>query len=474
MRMAFTSLFAVLLVLAVLVPLGAQEEPAAKPKPEDKKKEADAGPTPEMMLEAQKYFPMAKGNWWEYKMQFESSDDMPVPPEEILSEVPRLEVSEITKNGCRIKPAGDSQFGVFMPSEVIVKDGFILQDMLDMGSKMKVLKLPPKKGDKWTSSAANPADPNETLEVQHSVGAVETVETPAGKFSGAVRVVSRFNIPQMGPGSDAMGITITMWYAPGVGLVKQVFGSPMGSVSVVLKKFHVKSTGDKAIAAAAKMSELVVIASLGEGQSEEGRSADPVDRELAGKAARELARRRAEKIEKGETVKFRLVVERVLKGRLKEKEIIVCAKQEIAEGEWLLFLGKLDKEGFPLAGPILPAQEEIIKKMDAILNPPKPRTLAEMFTGADFVIMGKAIVKEDRGAFSYWVFKIEKLLKGDTSRSHLDVLLTEGMLFFEGERYILILKAGRHYGRRLYELVGTRIEKYSKEKLQEYEEALDK
>ena len=65
-------------------------------------------------------------------------------------------------------------------------------------------------------------------------------------------------------------------------------------------------------------------------------------------------------------------------------------------------------------------------------------------------------------------------MKGDGSRSHLDVLLNEEMVFAEGARYILALKAVEHQGRKMYEIEGDKVEEYSEEKLEAYTKALRK
>ncbi len=481
MRSFVVWLIAVCFVVAVVPALYAQEgqdekpqQPAEKPAPEKEGQEKkEAQPSAEMMLEAQKYHPMEKGDWWEYKMKFEVTDeDAPQLPEGMFPEKLRMKVTETKKNGCHIEPEQQNPFGMGMARDVVVKDGFILLDaMLGLGSEMKALKLPPKKGEKWESTLTSPMDPTGKMTVRSSIAGIESIETPAGKFAKAVCVVSIF---EMGDPDEGMNeqVTIKMWFAPGVGLVKQMIGTPMGSIVLLLQKYQVKSAGDRIIKAALAASELVVIASIKKTEVAENLS----EEEAAKLKAQEEARlkERSLKLEKGEAVQLSLVVEKVLKGKLEEKEIVVSATTQIAQGKWVLFLGKLRKEGYPLIGPTLPAQDEILKSLDAIINPPKPKTLAARVEAAQFVVVGKAVVKEDRGDFSYWVFQIDKALKGDTTRTHIDVLLTEGLEFTEGERYILTLKAGEHHGRKLFEVLGQKADEFSEKKLQEYEEALKK
>lgn len=484
MRILSALMMTVLLLSAGAYELYAQDVPKEEPKAAgEKKADKEAAPPSAMMLEAMKYFPMDKGNWWEYKLKFET-DNSEIPlPDELQEQVQRIEVEEVSEKGCRLNPGKDGGFSPFAPVNVVVRDGFIVQGGGVGGGEARILKLPPKKGDKWTSTIQNPADPQANLVVKHSVASIDTLQTLAGKFNDVVCVVSFYNIPEMGPGSGGMGFSMTAWYAPGVGLVQQEMTWPMGVFTLLLKKYHVKGAGDRVIAAAAAASELVVIAGPRKLEPPENLSKEEAARWLEEQKAtqelerliREAAKRLPEEAGKEpDKICSRLVVKKVLKGKLGESEIVVSAAHEIAEGVWVLFLGKLGKEGYPLAGPILPAQQEILGRLGPILNPPKPRSLAETLAGSDFVIVGRAVVKEERGSFSYWVFEVEKALKGDGSRSHLDVLLPEGMVFIEGARYLLALKVVERQGRKLYEIEGEKAEEYSGEKLEAYRQALQK
>ncbi len=442
MKTAITCLVAAFLILLALPLLQAQD----KPKKEGQQKEEAALP-PEMMLEAQKYFPMDKGNWWEYKIEVELPEDETETPE-----IPnqRMEIVKTTKTGCRIRVPDEMPKILFPADEIIVKDGFIIQSSKKERVKLKIVKLPPKKGDEWTSTVTNPMNRNEKVIVRHTVAAVETVETPAGKFSGAVPVVSRFVVPGPGPGGQAMRITITMWFAPGVGVVKQLLLTPMVNISASLVNFHVKDPLSKLIAAAVAASELIVTGSFKKPEEKQ------------------------ENEESEDVSKVHFVVEKLLKGKLEEKEIVISGEQSVKEGKWILFLGKREEQGYPVRSPVVPADEKTLKKLDGILHPPKPAPLARRLAASDFVIVGKAIVKEERGEFDYWVFEVEKTLKGDKSRTHIDVLDSEDLHFAVGKRYILLLKSGKHFGRKLCEVIGNKADEYSAEKLKEYEEPLNR
>jgi hypothetical protein len=85
-----------------------------------------------------------------------------------------------------------------------------------------MLKLPAKPGDTWTVDYETPPH-RDVVTATYTVGKVEDVEVPAGKFK-AIRVES--NTTERLPGSS------TSWYAPGVGLVKWV--SPFRGVEQTL------------------------------------------------------------------------------------------------------------------------------------------------------------------------------------------------------------------------------------------------
>jgi hypothetical protein len=90
---------------------------------------------------------------------------------------------------------------------------------------MPLLKLPSKPGDKWEYQP----QPGQTT--SFTVGTVEEVEVPAGKFK-AIRVVSERS-------GNGVSLQQTHWYAPGVGLVKMSTTKPGLEIEItqVLKSF---------------------------------------------------------------------------------------------------------------------------------------------------------------------------------------------------------------------------------------------
>jgi hypothetical protein len=90
-----------------------------------------------------------------------------------------------------------------------------------------VLKLPLKAGATWTSEAKMEGTTRSTF--KYRVGADEDVEVPAGKFK-AVRIEVEIDT-QGRPGRS------TIWYAPRVGVVKQIHESGARKYTKVLKSF---------------------------------------------------------------------------------------------------------------------------------------------------------------------------------------------------------------------------------------------
>ena len=202
-------------VLAAATMLAAQEKPAAEEK--GKEKGEEKAPSPRILLEAMKYFPMEKGNWWEYTFKMDTGEEMPPMPEDEMKQ--KLTITEVMKDGCKMDTTR-AMFGM-LPTELKIEKGFLLQKLEGATGQFKMLKLPPKKGEKWKSAlGTDPTDPNTKMEMEHTVAGIESIKTPAGEFQNAVKVVTAYKLPgMMGPEDDAgMKLTITTWFAPGLSL----------------------------------------------------------------------------------------------------------------------------------------------------------------------------------------------------------------------------------------------------------------
>jgi hypothetical protein len=494
-------LIAVLAVLFMPPPVVAQDKPAKKselpaekPRPEKKKpaekekqqKKEKTKALARMMLETQKYFPMQKGNWWEYKILIER------PSEKVVERAERIEITDIREGRCILKSTckrGSSE------TELFVKDGFLVRTT-PVGAEVRILKLPLKKGEKWTTTLKSGTGETDAHTYEHSVVAIETVKTSAGTFNNAVRVVSVSAEPAV---QGLEKPVITWWFVPDVGQVKYVNCLGEMKFTQILAKYHVQTSGQKALAQAVAASELVVVASVKEPEEKEtvsvswttvratdeaAKKAEEAQkkakleeerkaREKAGEREKKVAEGKPAEEPAGKLIQVRLAVEKVLKGKLDKKEILVSVKEKLAKGKWVLFLDKLEKKARLLIRPPLPADKDVLKKLDSILNPPKPSTIAQKVAAADYVIIAKALVREERESFAYWVFEIEETLKGDKSRTHVDVLLTvRSLVVNKGGRYILTLKACRHLGRKFYKVIGEKLDAYSEKKLEEFKKAL--
>jgi hypothetical protein len=90
-----------------------------------------------------------------------------------------------------------------------------------------VVKLPGKKGEKWTNEFKVNNKPGK---VSYSID-LEDIEVPAGKFKDAILVVGEIKE------NNGTNISKT-WYAPNVGMVKQVIESGKESVTLELEKIE--------------------------------------------------------------------------------------------------------------------------------------------------------------------------------------------------------------------------------------------
>ncbi len=91
-----------------------------------------------------------------------------------------------------------------------------------------ICKLPPKNGNKWSQSFTiedkkGSADYTQTL---------EEVIVKAGKYTNAVKV--GVNIEE-----NSAKTTLNVWYAPGVGIVKQIFSSGKETFSLELQDVEI-------------------------------------------------------------------------------------------------------------------------------------------------------------------------------------------------------------------------------------------
>jgi hypothetical protein len=138
-------------------------------------------PTAPASASVSRLFPMAVGNRWTYKVQFMGAEQL-------------LSVSIVS--------GGQGEF-VDNRGQHYIFDHAGLRD-----DKRYLLKEPPELGKKW--SAVVSLTDSESYEV---VGVGETIDVPAGHFTGCVRVEGR------SPGGQGVQLAEQV-YCPGTGLVR--------------------------------------------------------------------------------------------------------------------------------------------------------------------------------------------------------------------------------------------------------------
>jgi len=352
------------------------------------------------------YIPLAKGNFWEYKVkeQEEEKDG-------------KLEITEKLGEG-RFQVKRTNIMGEDSPTslEFCVEGDFFCWEFragqtLD---KLQMLKFGAKKGDSWTSTIVTYSAP---LTITSIIAAVEEVSTPAGVFKNCLKVV---NTLPMESG------TTSMWFAKGIGMVKWEHRSSEGEVEVswTLTKYKVVQGPDaEQIAKWLKESETALLVEV--------TSVTDVKPEKEGEAVTK--------------VKVAAKVEKSLKGKSSQTELsIEMAVGSIKVGKFVLFFKKGEKGDVILGEPV-PATDENLKKIDEILNPPQ---FKDAISVASSVIAGKVTTCEDRETFKYYVVEVIKTFKGE-KKEFIDVLKTEGLELENGKIYLFALKptvvSGRNY-----------------------------
>lgn len=171
----------------------------------------------------QNFFPLTKGSVWEYKTGvFDDSTEFTIT------------VSEVEKKDGKFHARLTYQFGEEKTDEWVASDA---QGVYRPGADGKwdkptvVLKYPLKKGATWDSKL--PTGDGGGPDAKAVVKETAEVEVPAGKFTATSVEFSGKENPN-GPTT-----TLTAWYAPGVGVVKQVSfqGKGKDPSTIELKKF---------------------------------------------------------------------------------------------------------------------------------------------------------------------------------------------------------------------------------------------
>lgn len=192
--------------LSFLVVLAFASSSLAAPVPKDaNEKDAKEGD----------YFPLVKGNSWEFTRSSGMARDKWTVT---VAEVTRERLKSVAVLKCQMhNGAYDARFevdhsGVYRHSEV--KGG--------SEPPSKVLPYPLKAGATWESKRSFPFyDAHGKLKTEAKE--IVVVEVPAGKFK-AMEVVISYTV-------YGRETTITSWYAPGIGLVKQYYYQTPGGAN---------------------------------------------------------------------------------------------------------------------------------------------------------------------------------------------------------------------------------------------------
>ena len=353
------------------------------------------------------YIPLAKGNFWEYKVT-EMGKERTLK-EEITEKVAegRFKV-ETTEAAAGFKGEHSLEFCI---------EGDFFCQRFEMGPdsvNWRMLKVGAKKGDSWTNTLA----PSITL--TSTLTAVEEVTTPAGVFKNCLKVVHS---------SSTNSGTFSMWFAKGIGMVKWERRSSEGEVesSLTLTKYKIVQQGPDA----EQISKY-----LGESETAllvEVTSVTDVKPEKEGEAVTK--------------VKVAAKVEKAFKGKSSQTELsLEMAAGSIKVGKYVLFFKKGEKSE-TLFGEPVEATESNLKVIDEILNPPQ---FKDAISGASLVIAGKVVTCEDRGTFKYYVVEVIKVFKGE-KKDYIDVYKTEGLDLENGKIYLFALKSTVVSGRSYFE-----------------------
>jgi hypothetical protein len=213
MKLLAGASLAVLLCLADLPSFHAQEK---KDEKKDEKKEDKE----KALLEKCEYYPLRVGNVWKYKLG-DSHFDMKVDRYEKVGEVLCARVNTLVDG--RV---------IEFEHLAVTPDGIYRHSI---GGKRPdkpvcILKLPPKKGEKWEVKAQIG---EEKLGGDFAVGEAE-VGVPAGKYSAVTSESRNLDV-------NGLKVSVTYYFAKDVGIVRQVIEVGPQKTDMQLEKFEPKA-----------------------------------------------------------------------------------------------------------------------------------------------------------------------------------------------------------------------------------------
>jgi hypothetical protein len=167
------------------------------------------------------YYPLKEGNKWHYKISVEG-----VPSKTLVVQVAKMEKIN-DEMLARVEALVDGK--VTASEHLAASDKGVFRHRFN-GSEATppfcVIKLPFKKGDEWKSECKI-GDEKVTA---NSKASEEEIEVPAGKFK-AISIESETT-------TGAVKVLTTLWFADGVGMVKQTMNLGGKTITLELEKFE--------------------------------------------------------------------------------------------------------------------------------------------------------------------------------------------------------------------------------------------
>ena len=171
---------------------------------------ASAAPVPKDATQ-EPYYLTTKGTTWTYRVN-EREETF------VVTDVQK-------KDGATIVSVGQLAFGKpEWVKDVIVSDAGVFEKKAGSAAHKKplpLLELPAKAGDVKEIDWSGPPPGKEPLKWRKTVGSAEAVKTPAGTFH-AISVESAFYRKTEDGGRGELRCREKKWFAPGVGLVREV------------------------------------------------------------------------------------------------------------------------------------------------------------------------------------------------------------------------------------------------------------
>lgn len=178
-------------------------------------------PSPPAKLQgkAGDYYPLKVGTRWHYQIQAGNSQKIPMVYR--IGGIERVDGKELARLDIMASGQGNSQYTEHLHSD----GGGVFRDRmhnLQFAPPFCLIKYPVKPGERWT---ADIAVGGQKMKVEGTEGPAEDVQVPAGKYRA---------IPCTIVVSDAAErSTNIMWFAEGVGIVKQK--TELGPRSIIME-----------------------------------------------------------------------------------------------------------------------------------------------------------------------------------------------------------------------------------------------